>query len=120
MMIDLEKKYEELLAHASAVALRMAFPIPTDPDTLLNRRDTAAALTAAGYETAPSTLATTASRGGGPPFRRFGPKPLYRWGDALAWAEGRLGPLSRNTSEAGGDASLDVRQRQISPDATAK
>ena len=34
----------------------------------------------------PKTLATKASRGGGPPYRLFGRKPLYRWGDGLDWA----------------------------------
>jgi hypothetical protein len=101
---------KELLAHAAAVAVRMAFPIPTDPDLLLNRKDIAAALTAAGYRVTESTLATKASRGGGPMFRRFGSRPLYRWSDALAWARGRLGPPLRNTSEGKVDASKGVRQ----------
>jgi hypothetical protein len=57
--------------------------IPDDPETLLTRNDTAAALTAAGFPISPATLATKASRGGGPAFRKFGPKPLYRWADAL-------------------------------------
>jgi hypothetical protein len=61
----------------------------TPPDTLLSRKDTAAALTAAGYKTAPSTLATLASRGGGPPMRKYGKYPVYPLGAALAWALGR-------------------------------
>jgi hypothetical protein len=73
--------------------------VPQDPDTLLGRRETAHALTAAGYRTSPATLATKASRGGGPPFRRWGRKPLYRWGDTLQWAWSRLGPPIRSTSE---------------------
>jgi hypothetical protein len=40
-----------------------------------------------------------ATRGGGPPFRRFGARPLYRWSDAIAWAESRLSSLHRSTSE---------------------
>jgi hypothetical protein len=75
-------------------------PIPRDPDTLLGRREAAHALTAAGYRTSAATLATKASRGGGPPFRRWGRKPLYRWGDTLEWARSRLGPPMRSTSEA--------------------
>jgi hypothetical protein len=70
------------------------------PDTLLRRRATAEALSAAGYPTAEKTLSTKASRGGGPPFRLFGRIPLYRWGDAMAWAEGKLSAPRRSTSEA--------------------
>ncbi|MBN9021582.1 MAG: hypothetical protein J0H08_05710, partial [Rhizobiales bacterium] len=64
----------------------------------------AGALTAAGFPVRPKTLATKATRGGGPPFRLFGRKPLYRWGDALAWAEGRLSPLRSSTSSTDADA----------------
>lgn len=73
--------------------------IPDDPEALLTRDRTAAALTERGYPTSPKTLATMASRGGGPVFHRFGPRVLYRWRDALKWAEQRLGPAMRNTSE---------------------
>lgn len=78
----------------------MASPIPTDPDTLLRRRATAEALSAAGYPCTESTLATKATRGGGPRFRSFGRVPLYRWGDVLAWAEGKLSAPRGSTSEA--------------------
>jgi predicted component of type VI protein secretion system len=61
-----------------------------DPDTLLTRSEAAAVLTEAGFRTAPATLATMATRGGGPPFQKYGPRPLYRLGDALAWARARL------------------------------
>jgi len=73
--------------------------IPDSPDAKLTRTETAAALTEAGYPTAPSTLATKATRGGGPPYQLFGRKPLYRWGNALEWAEGRLSKPIRSTSE---------------------
>jgi len=72
---------------------------PYSSDTLLRRRQTAAALTAAGYPVAEKTLATKAVRGGGPTYRLFGRTVLYRWGDALAWAEGRLSEPRRTTSE---------------------
>jgi hypothetical protein len=71
-----------------------------DPDTLLTRANLAEALKKAGYPVSPATLATKATRGGGPPFRRFGRIPLYRWQDALEWASSRLSPLMSNTSEA--------------------
>jgi hypothetical protein len=74
--------------------------IPQDPNALLTRDATAAALTERGYPTSPKTLATKASRGGGPRFCRFGPRVLYRWGDALDWAEKRLRPVVGSTSEA--------------------
>ena len=73
---------------------------PLDPDTLLRRDACAAALTEAGFMISPRTLATLACRGGGPPFQKYGRWPLYPWGEALAWAQARLSPLVRSTSEA--------------------
>ena len=70
-----------------------------DDDTLLTRDMAAAALTEAGYPVKSKTLATKATRGGGPPYRLFGVRPLYRWGDALAWAQGRLSAPRGSTSE---------------------
>src|SRR5258707_11960704 len=57
--------------------------VPDDPEMLLRRDATAAALTLAGYPTSPKTLASLATRGGGPKFRKYGRYPIYRWGDAL-------------------------------------
>jgi hypothetical protein len=74
--------------------------IPDSLDALLRRELTAEALTAVGYPIKAKTLATKATRGGGPPFRKFGPWPLYRWGDALAWAQSRLEAPRCTTSEA--------------------
>jgi hypothetical protein len=74
-----------------------------DPETRLTRKAAAEALTAAGFPVSPTTLATKASRGGGPAFRRFGRVPLYRWGDCLDWAYSRLSCPMRSTSE--GDAA---------------
>jgi hypothetical protein len=76
------------------------FPDSPSPDALLRRKATAEALTAKGFPTSEATLATKATRGGGPPFRSFGRIPLYRWGDALAWAEARLSLPRHSTSEA--------------------
>ena len=78
----------------------MASPIPDDPKALLTRSATAAALTAAGFPVKAATLATKASRGGGPPYRLFGTRPLYRWGDSLDWAQSRLSKRVGSTSEA--------------------
>jgi hypothetical protein len=77
----------------------MTHPIPDNPATLLRRKATAEALTARGFPCSDKTLATKATRGGGPPYQLFGRIPLYRWGDSLAWAEARLGPARRSTSE---------------------
>lgn len=73
--------------------------VPDDPNVLLLRGPTADALTAAGYPVKSKTLATKATRGGGPPYRLFGHRALYRWGDALAWAQGRLTLPRVTTSE---------------------
>jgi hypothetical protein len=74
--------------------------IPDNPDARLTRNAAAAALTAAGFPIKPATLATKATRGGGPPFQRFGSRPLYRWADALEWAESRLTDPQHSTSQA--------------------
>src|SRR5688572_10605147 len=78
----------------------MAGVVPPSRETLLIRRQTAEALTAAGYPVAESTLATKAVRGGGPPYSVFSGRALYRWGDALDWAESRMSSPRRSTSEA--------------------
>ena len=78
----------------------MAPGIADDPEILLTRDQAAAALTAAGFPVKPKTLATKASRGGGPPFRRFGAKPLYRWADCVEWARSRLSAPVHSTSAA--------------------
>jgi hypothetical protein len=78
----------------------MSHQIPDSDDALLIREATAAALTAAGFPIKAKTLATKATRGGGPPFMSFGARVLYRWGDALAWAQGRLSKPRHSTSEA--------------------
>ena len=99
-----------LMRAATAAALTDAgfpvspatLPIKTKyaPDTLLTRGATAAALNDAGFPISPATLATKATRGGGPPYRRFGRKPLYEWGTALEWARSRLSAPVPNTSAA--------------------
>lgn len=77
----------------------MSAIIPLSRDALLRRRAAAEALTAVAFPTSEKTLATKATRGGGPPYRLFGRIPLYRWGDLLDWAESRLSPPRRTTSE---------------------
>jgi hypothetical protein len=78
----------------------MTIPDSEQADELLTRGAVAAALTASGYPVKAATLATLASRGGGPPFQKFGARPLYRWSNCLAWAQSRLSPPRHSTSEA--------------------
>ena len=73
--------------------------LPENPDALLTREQTAAALREAGFPISAKTLATKATRGGGPPYRHFGPRVIYRWGNSLAWAHSLLGELRLSTSE---------------------
>jgi hypothetical protein len=94
----------KMVSAHSPTKVRVALP-PTpsallpNPDTLLRRAALAQALTDIGFPMTTATLATKATRGGGPPYQLFGRVPLYRWGDALAWAEGRLSPPRLSSSE---------------------
>jgi hypothetical protein len=78
---------------------QMTTQLPDGLDTLLGRRQTADALTSAGFPISPATLQTMATRGGGPLFRNFGMRVIYRWGDALEWAQNRLSKPRRSSSE---------------------
>jgi len=73
--------------------------VDLSPDDRLTRQQLAKALSEAGFQTAASTLATLATRGGGPVFQKFGRRPLYRWADGLEWAQERLSKPIRSTSE---------------------
>ncbi len=73
--------------------------VPNDPDAMMTRDALAVALSAAGYPISAATLATKATRGGGPEYRLFGRRPLYRWADALDWAQGRLSKPVTSSSE---------------------
>ena len=68
-------------------------------DDLLTRPQAAAALTAAGYPTATATLATKACRGGGPLYRTYSGRALYRRADLIDWAESCTSAPRRSTSE---------------------
>ncbi len=83
--------------------------------TLLSRRQAAAALTAAGFRTAPSTLDTLASRGGGPVYRRYGPRVVYAWADLLNWAQSKLSQPVRSTAEL--DVPRAGKPRLVAPTA---
>ena len=83
-----EKLRREAQAAAAAYA-RFTVNYPP-PDAWLRRSEVAFYLSAAGFTVSQATLATIACRGGGPAFSKFGARPLYKWGDALAWAEAKL------------------------------
>ena len=75
-------------------------PVFCSPDTLLTRERAALTLTDAGYPVSSKTLATKATRGGGPPYSLFAGRALYRWGDALDWARSLTTPAVHSTAEA--------------------
>ena len=75
--------------------------------TLLRREDCAKALTRAGFRTSPKTLASKATRGGGPPYHKFGRTVLYRWSEVQAWAEARLSPPIISSSEVDATRSVE-------------
>ena len=72
----------------------------TEINLLLDRRAAADFLAERGFPCTPATLATLASRGGGPPFTKFGPRALYRPRDLIAWAQGKLSSPRLSTSKA--------------------
>jgi hypothetical protein len=74
-------------------------PLGIPDDTPLTRRQLAEALTARGYPTSVTLLDDKACRGGGPPFRKYGRSAIYRWGDALAWAQSRMSKEVNTTRE---------------------
>ena len=73
--------------------------IPNNPDRLLPRLEAAEALTEAGYPISAATLATKATRGGGPAYVKFGARVLYRWGETLSWAQNRTSLAHSTTAE---------------------
>jgi hypothetical protein len=72
---------------------------PNAPDALLTRAQAADELAKEGYPTKKATLSTLASRGGGPSFRHYGARVLYRREDLLTWARSKLSPLVASTAE---------------------
>ena len=64
------------------------------------RKDAARYLTQdCGLPTSPNTLQKLASIGGGPVYRIFGNKAVYTDPDLDSYAEGKLSPPRRSTSE---------------------
>lgn len=77
---------------------RSTLPIPKR----FTRPQSAGFLKENGYPITAKTLQKLACVGGGPIYRKFGNRALYTPEDLLAWAESRLTPPIRNTSEMGG------------------
>lgn len=71
----------------------------------LDRKASAKFLTDTGFPTAQRQLEKLACLGGGPVFRRYGRRALYRKADLLAWAESRMSAPLSNTSEASANAA---------------
>jgi hypothetical protein len=67
--------------------------------TFLDRHGASALLGELGIPCAAATLATLATRGGGPLFVKFGSRALYRRDDLVEWARARLTAPRRSTSE---------------------
>lgn len=55
-----------------------------DPRTFFTRYQLADTLEACGIPLSYDTLATKATRGGGPPFRIFGKSAVYQWADVVS------------------------------------
>jgi hypothetical protein len=70
-------------------------------DRLLRRTEAAKYVTETyGIPCSPKTLAKLACVSSkGPPFRKAGPYPLYPTDGLDAWAQSKIGPLIRSTSE---------------------
>jgi hypothetical protein len=70
-------------------------------DRLLRRTEAAKYVTATyGFPCSPKTLAKIACTSSeGPPFRMVGRTPLYPTAALDAWAQSKIGPLVRSTSE---------------------
>jgi hypothetical protein len=68
----------------------------------LRRADAAAYVTDRyGFPCSRQWLAKLAVVGGGPVFRKAGRYPIYQPADLDRWAQARIGPAQRSTSDAG-------------------
>jgi hypothetical protein len=65
----------------------------------MTRAETAQYITDHWFPHSPKTLAKLAVTGGGPPFRKAGRVPLYSEPLVDEWAESKISPLVRSTTE---------------------
>ena len=83
-----------------ALVVRDTGSVATPSSRLLRRCEAAAYTTRThGIPCSPKTLAKYATVGGGPAYVKAGRIPLYSREDLDAWAEARLSPKVRSTSE---------------------
>jgi hypothetical protein len=87
-------------ADARKVRLKKMTDTTGDADPMLPRREAASFLRKRGFQVAEASLATWASRGGGPRYYKFGPKAIYKPSDLLDWAEAKLSAPRCSTAEA--------------------
>jgi hypothetical protein len=87
-----------------------------DPKTFLTRFQVSEALEACGIPLSYDTLATKATRGGGPPFRIFGKSAVYQWCDVVAWVLETMGEPARTTSEHRARLDAPASPRKPSPE----
>jgi hypothetical protein len=69
------------------------------PETIFTRPQLAQASTDCGVPVKPATLSTWASRGNGPPYKKFGKAALYNWGVYVAWALARMDEPASTATE---------------------
>ena len=69
-------------------------------DGWVSRRAGSEFLRSHGFPVAVATLASLVTRGGGPPYHKFGKRVLYNRAALLKWAEARLSKPRLNSSEA--------------------
>lgn len=74
------------------MALMMKTVPPSTEPNWMDRKQIAAELAKHGYVITAGTLAVKASKGGGPPFMKFGNRVMYDPVKALSWARARLVP----------------------------
>ena len=83
------------------------------PNILLTRPKASQFLKDRGFPTACATLATKATRGGGPEYVRYGRRPLYRPEKLLEWAHARLSKPVRSSSETEATEARRNKERTV-------
>lgn len=71
-------------------------------DRFLDRAEAAEYLTGRGLKVSKTTLQKLVSVGGGPVYRRFGHRAVYRTPDLDTWAEEKLSAPARTATSATG------------------
>lgn len=74
-------------------------------ERFLDRAEAADYLTARGLKVSKTTLQKMVSVGGGPVYRRFGHRAVYRKEDLDAWAQEKLSAPARTATNTAGGAA---------------